>query len=155
MRRVKKTDLFVSLFLILAFAVICVGVFSPKKSRADEEALIFIRVEGISFAVAEQLSSERLFLLDEKYELLPVGIEGEPSRLLFTDSEGAIRELPSATKYTVTLMLRGTGVQSEAGFLLGAVRYIAPNMSLSLSAEASLVWGKITEITPIFSISDK
>ena len=155
MRRVKKTDLFVSLFLLLSFAVICVGVFSPERSEGEDEALVFFRVEGVSPSVAEQLSSERLFLLDGKYELLPVGIEGEPSRLLFTDGEGTIRALPSKAKYTVTLTLRAVGAQSEAGFLLGAVRYIAPNMSLSLSGEASLVWGKITEISPIFSISDK
>ena len=155
MGRVKKTDVFIAIFLILLFAVISIGIFSPQRSEGEDRAVITMRVDGVSLAVADQLLRETSFLVDERYRLEPVRIDGDRARLLYTDGSGTIKELPSETKYTLTLMLRASGAESESGFLLGSVRYIAPNMSLTVSGEACRVWGRIIDIDPDFSTSNK
>ena len=155
MRGVKKADIFVALFLVALFSVIVIGISAPKASGGDRYADITVRIDGVSYAVARNLHFEEIFLVDDKYPLELIGISEEPAYILRADRDGVIRKIPSETKYTVTLSLAAVGTGSDSGFLLGGVRYLAPNMDLTVSAEISRAVGKITHISELFSIYDK
>ena len=155
MRGIKKADIFVAGFLVALFFVIVIGITSPAESDGDKRATVTVRIEGASYAVARNLHFEEIFLVDDKYPLELIGISEEPAYILRADRDGVIRKIPSETKYTVTLSLSAVGTGSDSGFLLGGVRYLAPNMDLTFSAQTSRVVGKIAHISQLFSIYNK
>lgn len=155
MRRIKKADLFLALFLLALFFVIALGARSPNKGESEKYADITLRIDGASYAVAHNLHFEELLLLDGRYPLTVIDISEEPAYILRADRDGVIRKIPSETKYTVTLTLRAKGAGGDSGFLLEGTRYVAPNMDLALSGETSRIAGKITHISPLFFIYTK
>ena len=155
MRGIKKADIFFSLFLLSLFLVIMLGARSPNKTDSEKYADITVRIDGVSYFVAHNLYFEEHFLLEERYALTLIDLSEEPAYILNTDRDGVIRKIPSETKYTVTLTLRAKGAGGDSGFLLEGTRFVAPNMELVLSGETSRIVGKITHISPLFSIYNK
>ena len=150
--KITKFDVFLALALIALFFVILSGIVAPKGEGELDEVILTVKAEGVSCAVAEELSHSALFLLDEKYELSRMDATVENARIL-VNSGGALLEAESLTKKTVTLSLSAKGALSDAGFLIEKIRFLAPNMEVkisSVSTEATVKIIAIGKSTPRF-----
>ena len=150
--RITKFDVFTAISLIALFFVILSGIIAPKSEGELDEVIITVRAEGVSTALAEELSGAELFWLEDKYELTSVSAVTDEARILIS-SGGMLYEAKSLTKKTVTLTLSAKGTHSEAGFLIGKIRFLAPNMDVkiaSLSTEVSVKILSIDKNAPTF-----
>ena len=65
--RITKFDVFTAISLIALFFVILSGIIAPKSEGELDEVIITVRAEGVSTALAEELSGAELFWLEDKY----------------------------------------------------------------------------------------
>ncbi|MBQ8302664.1 MAG: DUF4330 family protein [Clostridia bacterium] len=152
-KKITKFDIFASLALVSLFFVILSGIIAPKEEGEADTVTLTVRATGVSEALAEELLSSDAFTLDNRYALSVVSRSAEGAKLLIS-ADGVIKEAESTVKKTVTLTLTASGRMTEAGFLIGRIRFLAPNMDItisSLSAEVSVKILDIRENSPTFA----
>ena len=118
----------------------------PRGGEGPAEAEVTVRVEGILPETAAAIAGQGVLFWEERYPVTPRETEIGAATVLCTDRQGQMHALPSARRVTLLLTLTVTGRDSPDGFLLGGQRYIAPNMTVRLTADGVDCSGKIMNI---------
>lgn len=154
-KKPAAADAFIIILLLICIAAVGVriavgngGLLSTDKSG---EYLVSYVVTGIKSEYTESFSEGAEFYLEngEHFGTLRSGAVFTPAKTYTENSDGALRAV-YATDGTVDVkgvaLVRGT--MTDSGFLLGGIRYIAPNLSLTASSSDITVKLTVTDITP-------
>lgn len=139
-------DRLLALCLCALLLTTVLDVIKPRGGEAQTGAEVTVRVEGILPGAARTIAGQGVLFWEDRYPVAPRGAEIGTATVLCTDRRGQMHALPSARRVTLYLTLTVTGRNSPDGFLLEGQRYIAPNMTVRLTADGVDCSGKVMNI---------